>query len=92
MWKNANILQHQDKLQVQLPRSACFLFSQGVGASLSWFSLWDLSQKFGSASTLADQKNETAYVWQAGKIHAMGLAHPKTEEKQDNPPGPVTGP
>ena len=56
------------------------------------FSLWDLSQKFGSASTLADQKNETAYVWQAGKIHAMGLAHPKTEEKQDNPPGPVTGP
>ena len=67
-------------------------FSQGVGASLSWFSLWDLSQKFWSASTLADQKNETAYVWQAGKIHAMGLAHPKTEEKQDSPPGPVTGP
>ena len=58
--------------------TACFLFSQGVGASLSWFSLWDLSQKFGSASTLADQKNETAYVRQAGKIHAISGGRPVT--------------
>ena len=79
--KKANTLKHQDKLQVQLPRSACFLFSQGVGASLSWFSLWDWSPKFRSASTLADQKDKTASMWQAGKFHAMGLSHPKAEGK-----------
>ena len=78
MWKNANTLKHQDKLQVQLPRSACFLFSQGVGASLSWFSLWDWSPKFRSASTLADQKDKTASMWQAGKFHAVSGGRPVT--------------
>ena len=72
-------------------RSAPFS-SQGVGASLSWFSLWDLGPKFDLPPHRQIQGPNNIYV--TGRRNSRhGAVTPQGRgKKQDNPPGPVTAP